>query len=85
MTQFRISFKNNTTHHVPDETGSYSYLRAYDGDCFYLKLPSNITVTDINKFGIWNATVGYLSYVVLNSTIKIPAYRPYPDVTVSTK
>ncbi|GJQ83272.1 hypothetical protein Trydic_g8864 [Trypoxylus dichotomus] len=80
-TEFRVSFKNSTTIQVPDETGVYTALKSYDGESFYVTLPNNIVVTQIDKFGIWHPSKGFLSYIVLNSTINIPKYRPHPDVT----
>lgn len=83
MTQFRMVLKNGAAVQVPDETGSYSPLRPYEGESFYLTLPQNISVVNVEKFGIWHTEHGFLAYITLNSSINIPPYRPHPDVTVS--
>ncbi|KAI4470615.1 skeletor-related [Holotrichia oblita] len=81
QTQFRVSFPNGKSEQVPDETDTYSDLKSYNGESIYIRLPTNIRATEIDKFGVWHSTKGFLSYVVINSTVMIPEYRPYPDVT----
>ncbi|KAF5292867.1 hypothetical protein FQR65_LT11119 [Abscondita terminalis] len=38
---------------VPDETGSNSSISAYTGQSVYITLPHNVTITDIEYFGVW--------------------------------
>ncbi|KAK9744281.1 Electron transfer DM13 [Popillia japonica] len=81
LTQFRVSFPNGTTVQVPDETDTYSYLKSYNGKSIYIRLPANVSVKAIDKFGVWHATKGFLSYVDIYPNATIPDYKPYPDVT----